>query len=519
MKARRRNQFFASSSAPPLVPAPSSLVLALLLGAVSVAGFAPFYLYPVPILALAWLFRLWNAASGAFPAAALGFAYGLGFFGVGVSWVYVSLHVFGAMPAPLAGIATALFCAYLALFPALVGWFQRRVPVHPALRFSLLVPGLWVIGEWIRGWLFTGFPWIAMGYSQIPASPLAAYAAVLGIYGVSLAAVASAGVLATAAAALWRGEGPGRMRGAMVGLVLLAVVWLGGIAGRDIEWTRPAAPPIQVSLLQGNVPQDLKWREDRVKGTLDTYLELTRKATGRLVVLPETALPLFSHQVPADYWDLLTERVRGQGGDLLVGLPERTPQEGGRYYNSMASRGASPAQTYRKVHLVPFGEFIPPGFSWIVRVLRIPLSDFSRGDPGQRPLALAGERVAVNICYEDAFGEEIARQLPEANLLVNASNDAWFGDSFAIWQHLQMSQARALETGRYMLRATNTGVTAVIDPRGRVLARAEPHTLAVLNFPAQGFRGETPYIRWGNRGALLLALALCAAALLRRPAP
>lgn len=509
MRSRRRTRFFAPGGAPSPVPSRSSLLLALLLGAASVAGFAPFYLYPIPILALALLFRLWSGASTALAAGLLGYAFGLGFFGVGVSWVYVSLHQFGAMPAALAGIATALFCAYLALFPALAGWIQGRVPVRPALRFSLLVPGLLVILEWIRGWLFTGFPWIAMGYSQIPASPLAVYAPVLGIYGVSLLTVASAGVLATVAVR--------PARSAVAGALTLAALWAAGIAGQEVAWTRPAAAPLTVSLLQGNVPQDLKWRPDKVQSTLATYLDLTRKASGRLVVLPETALPLFAHQVAGEYWDLLAGRVREQGGDLLVGVPERTAQGRERYYNSVVSRGISPAQTYRKVHLVPFGEFIPLGFSWIVRVLSIPLSDFSRGDESQRPLAVAGERVAVNICYEDAFGEEIIRQLPQATLLVNVSNDAWFGDSFAIWQHLQMSQARALESGRYMLRSTNTGVTAVIDPRGRVRAQAQPHTLALLEATVQGFEGETPYIRWGNRGALLAALLMCAVALVAPP--
>lgn len=270
-----------------------------------------------------------------------------------------------------------------------------------------------------------------------------------------------------------------------------------------------------MSLLQGNVPQELKWRPERARETLERYLGLARQAQGRLVILPETALPVYLGNVPDWYWEQLTEAARARGGDVLIGIPERGPGED-EYYNSVVSRGASSAQVYRKVHLVPFGEFIPPGFGWVNSILQIPLSDFSRGEPRQQPLRVAGERVAVNICYEDAFGEEIIRQLPEATMLANVTNVAWFGDSLALSQHLQMSQARALETGRTMLRTTNTGVTAVIGPDGRIRASLPKHVTGVLEATAQGYRGETPFVRWGNLAALILALAAVAAALLSR---
>lgn len=492
-----------------------TLAGAFALGATAVAGYAPFHAFFLPLLALALLFALWGVLPRPGAAAAAGFAFGLGLFGVGVSWVWVSLHVFGGMPAPLAALATLLFCAVLALFPALVGWLQARVPVPPLLRMTLLIPGLWVTAEWLRGWLFTGFPWLAVGYSQIPASPLAGYAPAVGIYGVGLAVAFSAGLAAALLLAATR-----RLRlslGLALGVAAGGLLWLAGGALKGVTFTWPVTEPVKVSLIQGNVPQELKWRKDRVEATLRQYLALTRKASGTLVILPETALPLFYHQVPQAYWNELTASVVSRGGDLLVGVPEMSDPEGGVYYNSVVSRGSSPVQAYRKSHLVPFGEFIPPGFGWAMKALHIPLTDFARGDPWQQPLTVAGQRVAVNICYEDAFGEEIIRQLPEATLLANVSNDAWFGDSFALWQHLQMSQTRALETGRYMLRATNTGVTAVIDPRGRVLAQAPVHEEAVVEAEVRGYGGETPYVRWGNAPALLLALAACAAALLARP--
>jgi len=232
--------------------------------------------------------------------------------------------------------------------------------------------------------------------------------------------------------------------------------------------------------------------------------------------LPETALPLFYDNVPPEYLEDLAQHARRNGGDIILGLPERDFVQQA-YYNSVLSLGTAPTQFYRKQHLVPFGEFVPlkPVFGPIVEAMQIPLTDFARGLPTQQPLAVAGQQVAMNICYEDVFGEEIIRQLPQATLLVNVSNDAWFGDSIAPRQHLQISQMRALESGRYMLRATNTGVTAIVNEKGRVMDQAPVFHAAALHGKAQGMSGATPYVRWGNApflvlmgGLLLLAVAL-----------
>jgi apolipoprotein N-acyltransferase len=219
--------------------------------------------------------------------------------------------------------------------------------------------------------------------------------------------------------------------------------------------------------------------------------------------------------VPKIYLEKFTAHVKKNGGDLLIGLPERT--DNNHYYNSVLSFGSSPMQIYRKSHLVPFGEFIPlrPVFGWLLDVLQIPLLDFSRGSPEQRPLKVAGQLVAVNICYEDAFGEEVISQLPQATLLANFSNDAWFGKSMAPMQHLQISQMRALETGRYMLRATNTGVTAVINPRGEVLSQLPLFTTAALQYEVRGYGGATPYVLWGNYAVLLLCMLAITANFIR----
>jgi len=506
--------------------APAALrlsILAFLLGAATVTGFAPFYFFPLPVAALAALLYLWQRSANARSAALIGFAYGLGLFLFGVSWVYVSLHDFGAMPAPLAALATFLFCAFLALLPAAAGYAGAKFDTSPALKLGLVAPAIWTLSEWVRGWLFTGFPWLAAGYSQVPLSPLAGYAPVMGIYGVTLATVVTAGLLVV----LWQrltnsdergmtnAERKSRFSWRFIihhSSLIIVAIWFAGWGLKQVEWTEPVGEPVSVSLLQGNIAQDLKWRGDSVQATLAAYQMLAGASTSRLIILPETALPLFLDQVPADFLSELAERARGNGGDILIGVPER--RAGGEYFNSVVSYGAAPSQSYRKSHLVPFGEFIPlrPVLGWIVSVLAIPLQDFSRGADDQRPLAVAGQRVAVNICYEDAFGEEIIRQLPEATLLVNVSNVAWFGRSIAPAQHLQISQARALETGRYLLRATNTGVTAAIDPHGEVVAGAPQFLASILTLSVRGHGGATPYVRWGNYAVLALCLALLAIA-------
>ncbi len=481
-----------------------ALAAAALAGGASAAAFGDWNLYPLALVALAFLLRAWTRAATPLAAAALGFAFGAGLFLGGVSWVYVSLHDFGLMPAPLAAAATLLFCLYLALFPAAVGFLQARIPAVPPVRLLLVIPALWTAAEWVRSWLFTGFPWLALGYSQID-GPLAGFAPVLGVLGLSfLAAVAAGAVVALAAGGVAR-----RTRLAAAGaLVVLAA------AGWGLEratWTTPAGEPVAVSLVQGNVPQALKFAEGRFDATLATYARLVERAGGRLVVLPETALPRFLHEIPREYLDRLKRLLAARAGDVLIGVPILDPDR--RYYNAVVSLGAQPLQAYAKSHLVPFGEFVPPGFGWVVGVLRVPLSDFSRGAETQRPLEVAGQRVALNICYEDAFGPEIIRQLPEATLLVNVSNVAWFGDSAAPAQHLRIGRMRALETGRTMLTATNTGITAVVDPRGRVTARLPAFTEGVLEARVEGRTGATPYVRAGNGPVLALVGLLLVVAL------
>jgi apolipoprotein N-acyltransferase len=488
-----------------LTPFLARAAVAFLAGAAAVLGFSPFDLLPAALVALAVLVHLLAGAGTPRAALALGFAFGLGLFGAGVSWVYVSLSRFGGMPAPLAALATLGFCALLALFPAGAAWAEARLArgAPPALRAAIAFPAAWVLAEWLRGWVLTGFPWLSLGYAAID-DALAGFAPLGGVYAVSLALAGAAGLAWCAAL----GHGRWSALGA------LALLVAGGFALRSLEWTRPSGAPLRVALLQGNVPQELKFSPERYGRTLETYAALAEQGHARLTVLPETAVPRFLDSVDPAWLRRLAAAASRGGGDLLLGVPVRA---GDAYYNSVVSLGDSPSQAYHKDHLVPFGEFVPPGFGWVVRVLAIPLSDFSRGGPRQRPLAVAGERLAVNICYEDAYGREIARQLPEATLLVNVSNVAWFGDSLAPAQHLQIQRMRALETGRWHLTAANTGITAAIAPDGAVRARMPQFVRGRLEAEVRGHAGATPYVRAGDWPALALAaLALAFVALRAR---
>jgi apolipoprotein N-acyltransferase len=473
-------------------------LVSLLAGALAVGGFAPLNLWPLPVLSLAGLFGLLVRATTRRAGFLIGFSWGLGLFLTGVSWIYVSLSVYGGMSMWLAGLATLLFCSVLALFPALVGALQARWFVSPALKLLLGLPLLWGVSEWVRGWVLTGFPWLSLGYSQVPASPLAGYAPVLGVYGVSFVMALIAALLAWSLLSR-RHAGP-----RVWAITAILALGVGGQALRGVVWTTPVGTPTSVALLQGNIAQEMKWQPDKTRATLDSYARMAAAASAQLIVLPETALPLFESELPAAYRARLTAIGQKNGGDILAGLPTGSLDRA--YYNSVISLGRAASQRYHKIHLVPFGEYIPvkSGWGWVITVLHIPLSDFARGAIDQRPLAIGGQQVAVDICYEDAFGEEIIRQLPAATVLVNVSNLAWFGDSFAPWQHAQMSQMRALETGRMMLRATNTGLTAIVNRQGYLLASLPPFTSGSLGGSIQGYAGSTPYVRWGNAPVLAL---------------
>jgi len=475
-------------------------LLPSVLGALSVLGFAPFYFYPVSIASLVGLIYLWRSCETAKQAAVIGFMYGLGLFGTGIYWIYISLHTYGGMPGSMAALSTFLLAAFLSLFPAATGALSKRISANQKHALLIAVPVFWALADWIRSWIFTGFPWLTIGYSQLPHSPLAGYVPVFGVYGVSLITVLAASLIST----LFIRNLPAYCkRGALLALLVISIT--GGLL-KLVEWSTPNNAPLSVSLLQGNIDQTIKWAPEIADRTLHQYLGMAEQSTSKLIIMPETAMPVLSSNIPPEMVMRIKQHAIKNKGDILVGMVER---ENGEYFNSVLSFGTADTAVYRKSHLVPFGEFIPFKlvFGWIYRDwLNMPLSDLSRGGAHQQPMQVAGERVAVNICYEDVFGEEIIRQLPAATLLVNVSNDAWYGDSYAAEQHMQFSQARALETGRMMLRATNTGATAIIDHKGHIVAHAPHFVQTTLDGTVQGYNGSTPYVRWGNWPFVLFSL-------------
>lgn len=484
---------------------------ALAAGVLHALAFAPRDLPWLQLLALAALFALTTRVTTARAAALLGFTFGFGWFGVGVSWVYISMHVYGLMPALLAGAATAAFCAFLALYPALaLGVAQRAVP-DARLRLTLALPASWAISEWLRGTLLTGFPWLASGYAHTE-GPLAGFAPMIGVYGVTLVAGLVAGALALLTLPFtsrgWRGY-------AWIASVI-ALALGGGMLLQTQTWTDPVGRPISVRLAQANIPQDNKFGPDGIVRGFDAHWALMQGTRADLVALPESVFPVPLQFVPPRYLDAFREFAAS--GDTAVIFGVFIEEPGNRYFNSAVgiAPGEGELRRYSKRHLVPFGEFIPTGFRWFVDRMQMPIGDQERGRADQRPMDLAGQKIAVNICYEDLFGEEIIqawRSGVEPTILLNLSNLAWFDDSAALPQHLQISRMRVLETQHPMLRATNTGATAIIDARGVVTGALPFRAAGVLDGLVQGRSGTTPYIRLGNWPALLACAVFFAAAL------
>ena len=494
------------------------LAFALVAGAATVFGFAPFGLPCLPVVTLAMLAALWQGAASARTAAAIGYAFGLGLFGAGASWVFIALHTFGGMPGVLAAIGTAGFCAFLALYPAAAGWLAVRWTTAHSWPRALAAAAAWTVTEWARSVVFTGFPWLSLGYAALPGGapgPLAAYAPVGGVFLVTLCTALTAAALAVATDALAHAK---RRRIAVAAGTAIAI-GIGGVALARVEWTSTRGASVAVSLVQGNVTQDLKFDPEFRRTTFDLYTGLVAASRGRLVVLPESAFPVFAREVPESVLASLLDAMAPRNGDVLAGLftvsPPAEPGGPPRFYNSVVSVGVARPQLYRKRHLVPFGETIPlePVVGWFIRkVLSIPIASQASGGPDPPVLEVAGERVAVNICYEDAFGADIRVQAADATLLVNVTNDAWYGRSLAALQHNQIAAMRALETGRALVRATNTGITSAIGHDGREIARLPWFTRGVLEVEITGRQGVTPYVRFGDALPVAIALALFFAA-------
>ena len=486
-------------------------VLALLAGGLLPLALAPFDFWPLLAVSAGGLFVLLRRATGSGAVALLGWFYGVGKYAVGGSWIYVSIHVYGDASPPLAGFLVALFVAGMALFPAAMAWtfgaLRRRVdgaanPCTDAALFS----GLWVLFEWLLTWVLTGFPWLFAGYAMLD-TPLALLAPVGGVLLVSLAAVFTTANLAVAV----------RSRSALVGA---ALPWLLAAALAGVSWT-DRGEPRTVALVQGNVPQDLKWLPESRQMILGRYRDLTEQVADRdIVIWPEAAIPVYRHRAGA-YLDSVSEAT---AGDLVLGIPVAAGSgEAATLHNGAVSTGGG---TYLKRRLVPFGEYVPLEglLRGLIGFFDLPMSRSLPGDAEQPVLLAGGVPLAVAICYEIAYPDMVRRDAAGAAALVTLSNDSWFGASIGPHQHMQIARMRAVENGRYLLRATNNGITAIVDERGKpVPARAmlagkttnDVATLpqfeaGVLDGTFHVVHGQTPFARFGHAWLLVLAAALLA---------
>jgi apolipoprotein N-acyltransferase len=445
---------------------------------------------------------------------AIVFVYGLSYFVLGVGWLYISMHRYGGMVAPLAALGVLLLSCLLASFSALAGALTLRLagaqshfgygraPIAAILMFS----ASWGLLEWTRSWIFTGFPWIAVGYSQID-GPLANVAPALGVYGLTVITALFSGSLALfltqASLRQW----------SYSALVCMLMAWICSFTFAHLDFTTATGKTLTVRLVQGNIPQEMKFDPVRMASTMRYFVNQVRDSKTSLTVLPETAWTTLWERTPADVSEELGKAIQSSGTRLALGMPIL---ESGQVFNSVAMIDARNAVTYRydKTHLVPFGEFVPPGFRWFVDQMHIPLGDFGRGAQQQPLLRHENQWIAFNICYEDLFGEALADQVRRgAQILVNVSNIAWFGDSHALPQHLVIARMRSLELGRPMLRATNTGVTASIGSNGKVLAQLPSGQAGNLDVEVASTQGLTPYARFGNWPFLIGSFAMLGVAL------
>lgn len=478
------------------------LLVAFTAGALTVSAFAPFSIYPAALLGPALLFLVLVDTTPR-QGFSRGFTYGLGLMGFGVFWMHISIDQFGNIGLPGAIALTLVFVAVIAFFYGLLGRLACQYSNRP-MAFVFWMPALWVLVEWFRGWVFGGFPWLVLGYSQADTA-LSGYAPVLGVYGISWLLVLSAGLILLPLLKPSRGH--------WLALFLLPMIWVGGYWAQHISWTTDRGAPFQVSMIQGNVPQMDKWKPEQLSPTLALYLGATRAHwDSDLIIWPETAVPAFVHVVDHRLIKPLAKEALTHNSEILMGIPV-WQTEGRRYFNGLIQlKAGGLSGQYLKRHLVPFGEFMPldnllrPILTW----MNIPMSNFTPGADHQPLVKLAGYPAGLSICYEDAFGSEVAEALPNAAFLVNVSNDAWFGDSLAPYQHLEIARMRALETERYLLRSTNTGVSALIDHKGRVVDRSPPFEQHVLTGHVIPKAGATPFVQFGNAAIVSLMLLLIA---------
>jgi apolipoprotein N-acyltransferase len=476
-------------------------LLALAAGAVLAAAFAPYGYWPLAVLCPALLMWLWQDVRPR-RAAALGFYFGAGTFAVGTWWLYIAIHTIGDAPVWLALALMLALVSIMGAYQALTGYLANRLlPMAGVWRWWIGVPALWLLIEWLRGWFLSGFPWLSLGYSQTDAW-LGGFAPVGGVYLISGLLLVCAGALLALLL--------DRRRTRWVSLIVLMLPWAGGELLEYVPWTYPSGTKVSVAVLQGAVPQDEKHVESNLEPTKALYYRLNEQVLGaRLIVWPETAVPELANDM-TPYLKSIFQRARLSGSDVVMGIAREG--DSGDYFDSVLALSPSPA-FYDKRHLVPFGEYFPvPKFvrNWM-RLMSLPNEDFTSGADHQAPLGAGGLKLAASVCYEDAYGTAQRGMVRQSDALVNVTNDAWFGRSSARYQHFQIARMRAMEARRYLIRAANDGVSAVVGPYGEVLEQAPEYQPTILRGTVEPRRGLPPYVRLGDLpflGTALIALLL-----------
>jgi len=502
---------------PPRLPVrplslPFDAITAAVAGALQTAAFVYTEAWWLQMICAAWL--AWRGTQvGPRRAALVGWLFGTSWLTMGTWWLFISMHRYGGLPSWMAALAVLALSGFLSIYLAAAMAAFARWRRGIAALDALLFGAVWLLAELARGVIFTGFPWVASGYAHVD-GPLATLAPFVGVYGMGFVAAAFGAWVAIAfAQSRWMYSG---IAGAAFVLIACGL-W-------HPAFTTPTGT-LSVALLQGNIPQDEKFASEYQAAALKWHVDTMAKARGDLVVAPETAVPFLPQQLPEGFWAELHASFDNGHTHALFGVPLGDEQAG--YTNSAVgfTPGAKDEYRYAKHHLVPFGEFIPTGFHWFTRMMNIPLGDFNRGTLDAPSFVVKGERVAPNICYEDLFGEELAARFRDEaaapTIFANLSNIGWFGETIAVDQHLNISRLRSLELERPMLRATNTGATAIIDHRGHVTDSVKPFTRDVLEGQVQGRSGLTPFAWWASRWslwplAIFGALVVGGFALLRR---
>ncbi len=484
-----------------------SLVLAAVAGLTYPLSFAPYGLWELMPLTMAALFLSFVDRTPK-EAALNGLAFGFTAYLTGIYWITISVHTFGGAPFALAAFLMLSLVLFLSGYYALLAYLITRLaPATGALRWWVIVPGCWMLLEWIRGWFLSGFGWLSPGYAHVD-SVLLGYLPVGGILLVGWVVAVTAGALAS----LFLKPS----KSTLAQCIAAGSLWALGLALVHVKWTEDDGTSLKASLVQGAVPQDLKWLPEQLQPTINLYVDLTvEHLDSDLVVWPEAAIPRYKHQL-VPLWTEIERIAKDTSTDFLIGTVEYNLDKDERY-NTLSAFGRSTA-AYRKRHLVPFGEYFPvPGFiKNQMRLMNLPYQNFSAGEAGQPPLELAGQTISGSICYEDVFGHEMLEGAAGSSLLVNVSNDAWFGGSLAPHQHLQIARTRASEVGRYMLRSTNNGISAVINRYGRIVEQSPQFEPYVLTATVPGMRGDTPFMRWGDWPMVVLAFFATVTGLRRR---